>query len=394
MGTRMSRHLVPGVLGIFALSLASSAPAFAQGRSGDAIPDQYIVVLTDEALPPGLSRAQAESRAAAFAQGRGVGSESIGRVYHRALRGFSARLNAQQRDRLSADPDVAYIEQDRLMVLGRPRPGGDAPAPTGQQVPWGITRVGGPVDGTGKTAWVIDTGVDLDHPDLNVDASRSVSFISKGRDARDANDLNGHGTHCAGTIAALDNDIGVVGVAAGATIVAVKVLDQRGSGSYSDVIAGVDYVAANAAAGDAVNISLGGPTSQALDDAVRNAAAAGILLAVAAGNEAKDANTASPARVEVDNVWTVSACDSSDAFASFSNYSGPTAAPVEVCAPGVNILSTWVDGGYNDISGTSMATPHVAGLLLATGGSLATDGNVKSGDPDGDPDPIAHRGNQ
>ncbi|UCF21127.1 MAG: S8 family serine peptidase [Gemmatimonadota bacterium] len=393
MGISLARHGSTTVLGMLTFILASSGPALAQGRSGDAIPDQYIVVLREAALPPGLSRAEAESRATAFAQGRGVGAESLERVYYRALRGFSARLSAQQRARLSSDPGVAYIEQDRLMVLGPPRPGGGSPAPTGQQVPWGITRVGGHVDGTGKTAWVIDTGVDLDHPDLKVDAARSVSFISKGRDARDADDLNGHGTHCAGTIAALDNDIGVVGVAAGATIVAVKVLDQRGSGSYSGVIAGVDYVAANAAPGDAVNMSLGGPTSQALDDAIRNAAAQGILLAIAAGNESKDANTASPARVEADNVWTVSACDSSDNFASFSNYSGPTAAPVEVCAPGVNILSTWMDGGYNDISGTSMATPHVAGLLLVTGGSLASDGKVKAGDPDGDPDPIAHRGN-
>ncbi len=390
MGTFPVRRGAPRVLVMLTLSLAFSGSAFAQGRSGDAIPDQYIVVLRDAVLPPGLSRAEAESRAAAFAEGRGVGAESLGRVYYRALRGFSARLSAQQRARLSSDPDVAYIEQDRLMVLGPPRRGGGSPAPAGQQVPWGITRVGGHVDGTGKTAWVIDTGVDLDHPDLKVDAARSVSFVSKGRDARDADDLNGHGTHCAGTIAALDNGSGVVGVAAGATIVAVKVLDQRGSGAYSAVIAGVDYVAANAAAGDAVNISLGGPTSQALDDAIRNAAAQGILLAIAAGNESKDANTASPARVEAENVWTVSACDSSDNFASFSNYSGPTAGPVEVCAPGVNILSTWMDGGYNDISGTSMASPHVAGVLLANGGNASSDGTATSGDPDDDPDPIVH----
>ncbi len=378
-------------LAVTILILYPCGPAFAQGRSGDAIPDQYIVVLKENALPPGLTRAQAQARVAEFVRGRGVGAEAVGRVYNRALRGFSARLNAQQRQRLGSDADVAYVEQDRLMVLGPPQRGGGSPAPTAQQIPWGITRVGGHVDGMGKTAWVIDTGVDLDHPDLNVDVARSVTFVAKGRDARDANDLNGHGTHCAGTIAARDNDIGVVGVAAGATIVAVKVLNQQGSGAYSDVIAGVDHVASNAAPGDAVNMSLGGPTSQALDDAVRGVAAAGIFMAVAAGNESKDANTASPARVDATNVWTISACDSSDNFASFSNYSGPTQPPVDFCAPGVNIQSTWIDGGYNDISGTSMATPHVAGLLLVTGGAIQTDGYVKAGDPDGDPDPIAHR---
>jgi subtilisin family serine protease len=132
-------------------------------------------------------------------------------------------------------------------------------------------------------------------------------------------------------------------------------------------------------------MSLGGGTSQAVDDAVRNAADNGIMFALAAGNDGADANNSSPARVEYNNVWTVSAIDSNDNFASFSNYGNP---PIEYAAPGVDVESLWKDGGVNTISGTSMATPHVAGVLLVTGGNPASDGTA-NGDPDGTPDPIA-----
>jgi subtilisin family serine protease len=199
------------------------------------------------------------------------------------------------------------------------------------------------------------------------------------------NDQNGHGTHVAGTVAAIDNDFGVIGVAAGATVVAVRVLDRRGSGSYSGVIAGVDYVAANFASGDAANMSLGGPVSQALDDAVVAAGEAGLKISLAAGNESDDANAHSPARANGNGIYTVSAMDSNDNWAYFSNFNNP---PVDFCAPGVAVYSTYKDGGYASLSGTSMAAPHVCGLLLL--GNVGTDGTV-NGDPDGSPDPIAHR---
>jgi subtilisin family serine protease len=169
--------------------------------------------------------------------------------------------------------------------------------------------------------------------------------------------------------------------------VAVKVLDSRGSGSYSGVIAGVDYVASVASAGDVANMSLGGPPSQALDDAVINAAAKGILFALAAGNNSNHSGNYSPSRVNAQGVYTVSAMDAANVFASFSNYGNP---PVDFCAPGVAVKSTWKDGGYNTISGTSMASPHVAGVLLVTGGNPASDGFV-TGDPDLVPDAVIHR---
>lgn len=175
----------------------------------------------------------------------------------------------------------------------------------------------------------------------------------------------------------------MVGVAADALVIPVKVLNSRGSGSYSGVIAGVNYVGGNGKTGDVANMSLGGPVSDALDDAVESAAAKGIKFAIAAGNSAADAANYSPARANGTNIYTVSSMAKGDVWSSFSNFGNP---PVDFCAPGSSILSTWKDGGYNTISGTSMAAPHVAGILLL--GSVKSGGTV-SGDPDGNPDTIA-----
>lgn len=331
---------------------------------------RYIVVLQDNV-------ADVEQAATDLARRHGAAPEHI---YRHALRGFSVALSARAATELVADPQVKYVEPDYIATAtgsaqGKPGGGGGTAS---QTTPWGITRVGGAGDGTGKTAWVIDTGIDLDHPDLNVDVSRSRNFAT----GTSPDDGNGHGTHVAGTIAAINNTQGVVGVAANAKVVAVRVLDNRGSGYYSWVIAGVDYVATTATWGDVANMSLGGPPSQALDDAVRNAASSGIRFSIAAGNDGQDANNYSPARVEAVNVYTVSAVDSGDIFAYFSNYGNP---PVDYAAPGVSVLSTWKGGGTKTLSGTSMAAPHVAGLLLR--GGIADCGTAK-GDKDTTPDPI------
>ncbi|OGX88285.1 peptidase S8 [Hymenobacter lapidarius] len=355
----------------------------------DAIPGQYIVVLKDGAVEVGQSESYTEKvrKVKAVGQGilraRGASAEALGFAYGHALKGFSAALTAAQANELRADSRVAYVEQDRIISLGKPAGGGSTqPA---QTTPYGIARVG-TADGTGRTAWVIDTGIDLDHPDLNVDVARSKSFLTSGANYASPDDGNGHGTHVAGTIAAKNNTIGVVGVAANAFVVAVRVLDSRGSGSNSGVIAGVDYVGANGKVGDAANMSLGGGVSQALDDAVLKASAGGVLFALAAGNDGGDSNLHSPARVNGPNIYTISAMNNTDTWASFSNFGNP---PVDYCMPGVSTLSTWLSGGYNTISGTSMATPHMAGVLLMKGKSFTTSGTVKN-DPDGNADPIAH----
>jgi subtilisin family serine protease len=281
------------------------------------------------------------------------------------------------------NPNIAYCEQDQVVTVApihaAAPPGGGGTTQPLQETPWGIARVNGGAAGTFATAWIIDTGIDFSHPDLNVDTVRSKSFLSNNTSPVDQ---NGHGTHVSGTIAALDNTIGVIGVAPGAQVVAVRVLDRRGSGSNSGVIAGVDYVAANGRAGDVANMSLGGGVSTALDTAVVNAAKGGVRFALAAGNESDNANNHSPARANGTNVYTVSAFSAGDKWASFSNFGNP---PIDFAEPGVSVKSTWINSGYNTISGTSMATPHLAGLLLT--GSVRASGNV-IGDPDGNPDII------
>ncbi|HEX6983086.1 MAG TPA: S8 family peptidase [Balneolaceae bacterium] len=324
--------------------------------------------------------------------------------YSHAIKGFSVKANAAQLEALKNDPRVKYVEPDYRVSLP-PLEVHDAPLPPGllhadkskqksvegqdpktkamaDYFPWGVSRVGGAVDASGYYAWVIDTGIDLDHSDLNVNTYYSASFVDS---EPSPDDYNGHGTHVAGTIGAVYNGYGVVGVAANTTLFAVKVLDGNGSGSYSDVIAGLDYVARYAYPGEVANLSLGGPPSDALDDAVRNCADQGVLVTLAAGNDGDNANNYSPARVEYPNVWTVSAIDINDDFASFSNYGNP---PIEWASPGVGVWSTWKGDTYKKISGTSMASPHVGGLL--TTGSITADGYA-NGDPDGNPDPISYR---
>jgi subtilisin family serine protease len=355
--------------------VALATPAQAQ-VAGEKIPNSYICVFNKNDVSRGNSQAEA-NRAA-----QSVGAQ-LKHVYSVALRGFAANMAPQAVENMKAkNPKIAYCEQDQVVTAiqfrakGPPGSGSVQPA---QETPWGIARVNGGAAGSFATAWVIDTGLDFTHPDLNVDTARSRSFLSNNTSPVDQ---NGHGTHVAGTIAAYDNTIGVVGVAPGAKVVAVRVLDRRGSGSNSGVIAGVDYVAQNGRPGDVANMSLGGGVSQALDSAVVTAASGGVRFALAAGNETDNANNHSPGRANGPNVYTVSAFSVGDKWASFSNYGNP---PVDYAEPGVSIKSTWLNGGYNTISGTSMATPHLAGLLLA--GAVRGGGNV-SGDPDGNADVI------
>jgi subtilisin len=216
---------------------------------------------------------------------------------------------------------------------------------------------------------ILDTGIDLTHPDLNV--YHEKTFVSG---TASADDDNGHGTHVAGIAAAKDNSLGVVGIAPGARLWSIKVLNSSGAGSISDIIAGIDYVTAHSNEIDVVNLSFGCEcSSPALDAAISNAVHSGIVFVVAAGNNHKDASSFTPARNPI--VIAVSAMTDSDGkcggvgsstkygnddtFASFSNYGEP----VDIVAPGVGILSTYRDGNYAQLSGTSMAAPHVTGAI-------------------------------
>jgi len=319
---------------------------------------------------------------------KGLASKAGGNVkhaYQHSIKGFAVNVPCHAAEKaFGKHADVMSMEPDGIAFATR-RPGSGGGS-AGQITPWSVTRVGGVHDGSGYTAWIIDSGIDLEHADLNIDTSRGFSSITKGG-GDPMHDTNGHGTHVAGTIAALDNDIDVVGVAAGATVVPVRVLDRRGSGSWSGVIAGVDHVAANAQPGDCANMSLGGGVTPALDDAVVAAAqSSGAFFVLAAGNDGDHADNHSPARANGNGVFTISATDSNDNLASWSNFGNP---PVDYAAPGVSILSLRSGGGTTTMSGTSMAAPAACAVIMLRNGNPSTDGTAGN-DPDGNPDPIVH----
>ena len=321
--------------------------------------------------------------------------------FRHALKGFTAKLTPSQVRRLQSDPEVASVTPDRpVKALGAVPLAPGEPTP-----PTGVRRVEAASTTTARQASsvnvaVIDTGVDLAHPDLT--AVSGTNCVAPGLAAQDD---NGHGTHVAGSVAARNNGAGVVGVAPGTTVYAVKVLDSQGNGTQSQVICGIDWVTANASALNikVANVSLGGSGS-ALDScpstadpehkAICNSTAAGITYVVAAGNSGWDFDYAPVPDVpaaypEVLTVSAVSdsdglsggtggapACrttESDDRYASFSNYAATSGGQAHTIAgPGTCILSTWTGGTYRTISGTSMASPHLAGsvaLCLGEGGA-------------------------
>ncbi len=367
-----------------ALAGAPAAAAAAAAAPADSAASGYIVVLRDGADAAGTLRAHADRH--------GLTAQH---VYSHALRGYSAQMTATAAARIARDARVQFVQPDGVVRA------------TAQTLPTGIDRIDAEKSPTAKIngadervdvdVAIIDTGIDLDHPDLNV-YTAGAKNCSTGKSADDG---NGHGSHVAGTVGALDNTTGVVGVAPGARLWPVRVLNNAGSGTWSSVICGIDYVTANADKIEVANMSLGGSGSDdgncgnsnndALHKAICNSVNAGVTYAVAAGNDSSDARGFVPAAY--DEVITVSALadfdgktgglgsptcrtDVDDTFADFSNYG----ADVDIIAPGVCINSTWKGGGYNTISGTSMASPHVAGgaaLYLATHPG-ASPGTVKS----------------
>lgn len=359
--------------------------------AGDTIPGQYIIML-DEARIGALTDTVWSGRLATIRNvadtmlyAQGMSALTRGACFCDIGFGFVVEhCSAADRRLLGQLPAVRAIYPDRRVGIG-PVPTAEAlvvqPA---QGTSYGITKVGGPGRGVGKAAWIIDTGIQLDHPDLTVSTLSARSFVPG---VTSATDDNGHGTHVAGIVGALNNSIGVVGVAAGATVVPVKVLNAAGQGTMSQIIQGIDYVTSKGRAGQVANLSLGGPPFAPLDQAILRLAAKGVYVTIAAGNSAVAASGTSPARVAGARVFTVSACDQTNRFASFSNFGNP---PIDWCEPGVSIRSTYLSSGYASLSGTSMAAPHLAGVLLLTNGVVRSAGPV-IGDRDAFPDLIGRR---
>jgi len=347
-------------------------------NNGDIIPGQYIVAYNTGEVSRKAGLASVLNISARVLERNAISQTKIKNAFAGEPGGFIARLNSYEVAKLRADSAIKTIEPDRIVSLG-----GCFTVAEPRLITWNVNRVGYG-DGRGKTAWIIDSGIDMDHPDLNVDATRSRSFISG---ITSPDDDNGHGTHVAGIIGALNNSIGMLGVASGATLVSLKVMGADGQGTLSSIIQALGYVNSNAAAGDVVNMSFGlDGISTTLDDQIVSTANRGIYFAIAAGNDAQLANKISPANTNGTNIYTVSAIDSLDRFASFSNYGNDV---VDYAEPGVYILSTFSQGRYAYLSGTSMATPHLAGLLLLKGRNFTVSGTAKN-DPDGVADPIGH----
>lgn len=360
----MNRGILSTVVAASALVVGAVAPALA----APAAHETFVVVL--ERGTPNVSAVAAEL--ARSAGGR------VGFVYEHSIEGFSLTASPAAAAALARNPQVAYVEPDREFTV------------SAQDTPTGIERIFATgnqaldIDGQDDSrvdvdVAVIDTGVDWEHPDLDVvdGINCAAGSIFRTICTGNGDDDQYHGTHVAGTVAASDNGTGVVGVAPGARIHAVKVLNSKGSGYTSWIVAGIDWVAARASTIEVANMSLGGSGfSQAQYDAIGRAVGKGVAFAVAAGNSDADANNYSPGGFN--NVLSVSAladfnglpgggaastcrADQDDTLADFSNWGSA----VDIAAPGVCILSTYPleRGGYGTISGTSMASPHVAGAL-------------------------------
>ncbi|MEA2491113.1 MAG: hypothetical protein QOH21_2905, partial [Acidobacteriota bacterium] len=339
----MKRTLLSLLVVLLALPAVAGGPKKADVRKAkNKIQDSYIVVLEDRIV-------DVDATAADLA---GLHRGQLKHLYKSAVRGFSVQLSEKQALKLAEDPRVKYIEEDGVMSISATQSGAT----------WGIDRIDQRdlplsgtytynVNGSGVKAYIVDTGINIAHNEFG---GRAINGFDAVDNALPAADCNGHGTHVSGTVGG-----STYGVAKGVTLVAVRVLDCAGSGTTAGVIAGVNWVASDHAAGQpaVANMSLGGGVSQTLDDAVTAAIADGVTFGVAAGNETADACGGSPSRVA--NAITVGSTTSTDARSSFSNFG----ACVDIFAPGSNITSSWYSSNTatNTISGTSMATPHVVG---------------------------------
>ncbi len=328
--------------------------------TAEAVPGSYVVVLDAPAVVPRATPGRVEPRSGSSIE-RGLGHQAAMRAkalgarvthtYDATVSGYAARLSTSQLTAVRKDPAVAYVEADQVVTVSGTQNGAT----------WGLDRTdqrNRPLDstytygptGAGVDAYVIDTGILTTHQEFTGRTGAGYTAVT---DGRGTSDCNGHGTHVAGTVGGT-----TYGLAKQATLVPVRVLGCTGSGSNSGVIAGIDWVAANANGPSVANMSLGGGASQATDDAVERAVRRGVTMVVAAGNENQNACNVSPARAV--NAITVASTTSTDARSSFSNFGSC----VDVFAPGSSITSAWYESSTqtNTISGTSMASPHVAGV--------------------------------
>ncbi|MDX2284501.1 MAG: S8 family serine peptidase [Bacteroidia bacterium] len=357
--------------------------------SQEAIPasKSYEPVFTDRSQKTAWSEAQTREITASInrlLRKHRIGPDQISAYYTAAFTGFVADLTREEALLLANLPEVESVEYDEEVFLDpvEAEVVELRDAARAETIPCGITAVGGSADGSASQAWIwiVDSGIDLDHPDLNVVTNTTYARTYVGGTP---DDCNGHGTHVAGTAAARNQGSGVVGVSAGAAVVPVRVFGCSGGSATSTILSGINHVAANDLAGDVMNLSLGGyfgsgcATSSTYRTAVTSVANGGTHVAIAAGNSAANAALYQPACINGTRIYTIASMTCAGAFSSsFSNFGAP---PVDWIAPGSSILSTYLNGGYATLSGTSMATPHVAGILHQRNAAPAQCGTVSYG---------------
>lgn len=391
-----------------------------KGLSKKEVPDTYIIFFNDEDFEPFIKKKPAKENENRESRGNeakkyeqqmivqlrkiaqdklGIPPAMIQEYYTSVTMGIKVGVKNENAkgllNKLKTVKEVAAMVQDyEIEGAGfNMRPAEDLSLQSTQTPSWGTLWTGWGNYSGSKWAWVLDSGIQPNHPDLNIVTNYAISFISGETWA----DGNGHGTHVAGIIGARNNTIGVLGVAAGAPVVPVKVLANNKKGTWSALLAGLNHVAKYYVPGDVINMSLGGPAPDWFTDAfvwwddrkkaeevIRNLGNAGVHCVMAAGNENAHANTNTPGRTNGNRVYTISAMNSAKNIAWFSNYGNP---PVDYAAPGVGILSTYLNNGYAYSDGTSMAAPFVSGILLLQG-TVRTNGTLVT-DKDSVKDPLA-----
>ncbi|MEM9821246.1 MAG: S8 family serine peptidase [Bacteroidota bacterium] len=351
---------------------------------GEIIPDQYIFMFDAEMIKPSLSYFDAEgiddraqktslvkqhdetvlNQIDDFLNKYQIEKTDVLHTYTVAQAGIAVRLSKAKFQEVQGAEEIEFVEYDRMV----PAPefkieSVDEVVVRAQTTPCGINNAGGSANGDGnKWIWIIDSGIDLNHPDLNVQTASPYARTFTGSNA---DDCNGHGTHVAGTAGARNNSIGVVGVSRGAVVVPVRVFNCTGGSPTSRIVAGVNHVNTHNIAGDVVNMSLGGYFGSGCSGSSSYRAGLfalsdqGTWVSLAAGNSGANAAFYQPACVNRSRVLTVSSMTCGRSWSSFSNYNMN---PVDFIATGSSVYSTWKNGGYATISGTSMAAPHVAGI--------------------------------
>jgi hypothetical protein len=378
-------------------------------KEGNIIPNQYIIELEPSFIAPATARLDRTKQYTREEKGRimeglnaeitkelelwltknGITSREILYTYTAAIVGVAIHVSEDKFEKLSVLPEVKGIEHDRVEYIPNHKVESIDNADVGsraQTTPCGITNAGGATTGNAsRWLWIVDSGIDLDHPDLQVvtNTTYAKTFVSG---TTTADDCNGHGTHVAGTAAARNNTIGVIGVAAGANVVPVRVFNCTGGSATSTIVAGINHVATYDVAGDVCNMSLGGfygagcSTGSSYLSAINALASGGTRCAIASGNNLSNAANYQPACINGTNIFTVTNMRCNKTYYNDPTYGGNFGAPpVDWIATGTSVYSTYLNGGYATLTGTSMATPTVAGIMQVRNAAPLQNGTVAYG---------------